>query len=187
LLGIPKCVIIDNEKALIAALKLQIQHRRLDTQIFTTPPHKSEANGQVERFHSTLTEIIRCLKAEGVPQNFKLLLKRCINEYNETFHSVTNKKPIDLFLGQVPNESTEEMHFLNTDKIKRKELKDLNYHNKKRKPIKNYNVGDVIYVKHNKRLGTKLTFRFKKEIVREDRNTTVLTNSGKVIHKSNRK
>lgn len=38
--------------------------------------------------------------------------------------------------------------------------------------------------RQNKRLGSKLSPRYKKEIVAENRTTTVLTLSGKTIHKS---
>jgi hypothetical protein len=186
--GIPECVVIDNEKSLNSAAIRGMMEDQLKIKIFVTPPYKSEVNGQVERFHSTLTEIMRCLKAEGACDDFESLLQRAVNEYNHTIHSVTRKKPIELFLGRIPNitpEAMEEIRRENVKNLKNQQAKDLDYHNRNRKPIKSYNVGEAIYVKHNKRLGSKLTFRYKKEIVREDRNTTVLTNSGKIIHKSN--
>lgn len=60
-------------------------------QIFTAPPYKSEVNGQVERFHSTLSEIMRCLRQEYPDKNFEELLQWSVNEYNHTIHSVTGK------------------------------------------------------------------------------------------------
>lgn len=70
-------------------------------------------------------------------------------------------------------------------KIKAKQESDLNYHNKDRSVPIEYKVGEEIYVKVNKRLGTKLSKNYKKEIVKEDRHTTVLTDSGRIIHKNN--
>lgn len=51
-------------------------------------------------------------------------------------------------------------------------------HNKKRKPFPNYNLNDTVYVKINKRLGNK------EEIVKEDKGRIILTESGKIVHKS---
>lgn len=160
----------------------------LKIHIFTTPPYKSEVNGQVERFHSTLAEIMRCLRAEGINRTFEELLERAVNEYNYSIHSTTGKKPIELFLGRNPRISPEEFEKTrsnNLEKLKAKQQKDRELHNKKRKDIKQYEVGQTIFVKHNKRLGSKLTRRYTKEVVKENRNTTILTESNKVVHKSN--
>lgn len=72
----------------------------------------------------------------------------------------------------------------NIEKLKQKQTKDLRYQNKNRHNVKNYNIGDVIYVKHNKRLGSKLTQRFDKEIVAENKKSTVKTQSGRTVHKN---
>lgn len=160
----------------------------LKIKIYKTPPYKSEVNGQIERFHSTLSEIMRCLKADGVERTFEDLLDRSVNEYNHSVHSTTGKKPVELYFGRVPNATPEQLELIrqsNIEKLKEKQSKDIKNHNKKRKPIKTYQPGQTIYVKHNKRLGSKLTVRYKPEIVRENKNTTVITESGKVVHKSN--
>lgn len=78
----------------------------------------------------------------------------------------------------------EKTRLSNIERLKRKQEEDLAYHNKKKTPAKNYVPGQLVYVKNNKRLGTKLSSRFKKEIVKENRDTTIVTNSGRVIHKS---
>lgn len=72
----------------------------------------------------------------------------------------------------------------NYEKLLRKQENDLNYHNRDRKEPKQYYQGQRIFVRQNKRLGTKLSKRFKEEIVKENRNSTVLTETGKVVHKS---
>ncbi|XP_050339500.1 uncharacterized protein LOC126765866 [Bactrocera neohumeralis] len=43
--------------------------------VYTTPPYSSTSNGQVERFHSTLSEIMRCIKANSTG---KMDTIRCI-------------------------------------------------------------------------------------------------------------
>lgn len=159
----------------------------LKISVYKAPPYKSEINGQIERFHSTIAEIMRCLKVDGISRTFEELLERSINEYNHSIHSTTNKKPVELFYGRSSNANPatiEKVRQDNIKKIQNKQIKDIEQHNKKRSQIKNYNKGQTIYVKHNKRLGSKLSLRYKKEIVKENRNTTVVTESGKIVHKS---
>jgi len=57
-------------------------------------------------------------------------------------------------------------------------------YNSRKKPIRTYDVEEEIFVKINTRLGSKLSDRFKKETVKEDKNITILTESGHTVHKS---
>lgn len=185
--GVPKNIVMDNEPSLNSASILFMMKDDLKINVFTTPSYRSEANGQIERFHSTLAEIMRCLKSDGTSRNFEELLERSVNEYNHTIHSTVKKKPVDLYFGRTVDFSPQDLEITrlsNVDRLKRKQENDLAYHNKNRKPIKEYVPGQLVYVKTNKRLGTKLANRFKEEIVRENRNTTIVTESGRVIHKS---
>lgn len=186
--GVPEMVIIDNEKSFNSRSITSMMEDGLKIKIFKAPPYKSEVNGQIERFHSTLSEIMRCLKADGVERTFEELLERSVNEYNHSIHSTTCKKPVELFYGRIPGVGPaefEQVRLSNIEKLKAKQEKDINYHNQKRKPVKIYQPGQIIFVKYNKRLGTKLTVRYKQEIVKENKNTTVITESGKTVHKSN--
>lgn len=185
--GVPKYVVMDNEPSLNSASISFMMKDDLGINVFTTPSYRSEANGQVERFHSTLAEIMRCLKNDGTSRNFEELLERSVNEYNHTFHSTVNMRPVDLYFGRTVDfspQNYETTRLSNIERLKRKQEKDLAYHNKKKKPDKEYLPGQLIYVKTNKRLGTKLGDRFKEEIVRENRSTTIITESGRKIHKS---
>jgi hypothetical protein len=185
--GGPEFVVIDNEKSLNSASIKFMMEDELKIKVYKTPPYKSEVNGQIERFHSTLSEIMRCLKADGIGRNFEELLERSVNEYNHTVHSTTGKKPVVLFFGRIPNitpENFEKARLNNIEKIRLKQEQDMAFHNKKRSPVKTYEPGQIIFVKHNKRLGSKLTFRYKKEMVKENKNSTVHTMSGRIIHKS---
>jgi len=155
---------------------------------FTTPPYASRVNGQIQRFHSTLIEIMRCLRAQDSFTSFHELLTKSVFEYNNSFHSTTKKRPIDLFLMRTANSSPERIEKerqKNIDRLQLKQSKDLEYHNKSKKPDRDYSPGEIIYVKIHKRQGTKLTPQYKKETVKENKTTTVTTMSGKVVHKNN--
>ena len=94
---------------------------------------------------------------------FAETLFKSVHEYNSTIHSVTNRKPIELFFGIPLHEDpqqAEKARLENIELLKQKQIKDLEYHNRNRIGLKTYNEGDVIYVKVNKRKGSKLTPRF---------------------------
>lgn len=185
--GVPKNVVMDNEPSLNSPSILFMMKDDLKINIFTTPSYRSEPNGQIERFHSTLGEIMRCLKEEGTCRDFDELLEKSVNEYNHSIHTTTNRKPVDLFFGRTVDFSPQDYEttrLTNVERLKRKQEKDLAYHNKNKKPAKEYVPGQLVYVKTNKRLGTKLSNRFKEEVVKENRGTTIVTESGRVIHKS---
>ena len=66
--SVPKTIVIDNEKSLNSASIQFMIEDQLGINIFKTPPYASKVNGQVERFHSTLSEIMRCLQTERTPR-----------------------------------------------------------------------------------------------------------------------
>lgn len=184
--GVPKTIVIDNERSLNSASIVFMMQDELNIEVFTVPPYRSEVNGQVERFHSTLAELLRCIKAEGVCRDFEELLEKAVNEYNHSIHSTIGKRPVDIFFGRTVDFSPgsyDRTRQTNLERLQDKQEKDLRYHNKGRsEPIK-YIPGQSVFVKINRRLGTKLSERYKEEIVKEDCNTTILTESGRVVHK----
>lgn len=185
--GIPKSVVIDNEKALNSASISFLLKDQMGIEVFTTPPYSSTVNGQVERFHSTLSEIMRCLKPDNSHVSFEELLYKSLREYNSTVHSTVKKKPIETFFGnRVFSDPVrlDEFRLKNIDLLRQKQTADLDYHNRNRS-TRQYHPGDIIFVKLNKRLGSKLTPRFRKEVVDENFETTIRTTSGKVVHKNN--
>lgn len=186
--GVPKLIVFDNEKSFNSASICFLLQDQLGIEIYKTPPYSSSVNGQVERFHSTLSEIMRCLKTDQTHRTFEELLDRSVYEYNFSIHSTTKKRPIEVFFGRTVStdpEAYEKSKQSNIERLKEKQAQDLKYHNKNRDRIKTYNPGDIIYVKINKRLGSKLSPRFKKEVVKENKTSTVITESGKIIHKDN--
>lgn len=185
--GVPVSVVTNGEKSLNSASITFMMEDQLNINVYRTPAYKSQVNGQVERFHSTLTEIMRCLKMDGTHRSFEELLERSIYEYNCSIHTVISRKPIEVFYGRIVSTSPEQLEETrreNIEKLREKQLRDLTNHNKNKQPIKDYEIGQTIFVKNNKRVGTKLTARYREEIVKENRPTFVITNSGKKIHKS---
>lgn len=61
----------------------------------TTPVQHSTSNGQVERTHSALIELIRCLSTQIETSSTDEIFN-AVKAYNETIHTVTNEKPIDV-------------------------------------------------------------------------------------------
>lgn len=184
--GTPENIVIDNEKSLNSSVITFMLEDQLGIKIYRTPPYTSTVNGQVERFHSTLTEIMRCLNAEKIYDSFEDLLNNSLNKYNYSIHSTINKKPIEAFFGRdyADPSQLKKDRLLTTQKISEKQDKDLKTHNKKRTEIRTYLPGDIVFVKGNKRLGNKLTPRYKQEIVKEDKGGIIITESKKIVHKN---
>jgi len=60
---------------------------------------------------------------------------------NHTIHSTTKKTPIGIFLGRIPKITAEELKRVRTEnieKVKEKQRKDLEYHNRTRNPLNKY-------------------------------------------------
>lgn len=162
--GVPKMVIYDNEKTFSSASICFMLQDQLGIEIYKTPPYTSAVNGQVERFHSTLSEIMRCLRTDRIHRSFLELLDRAVYEYNYSIHSTTKKRPIEAFFGRTVSTDPEQYEKARQEisgQIAEKQKTDLEYHNKNRHKIKTYSPGETIFVKINKRLGTKLSPRYK--------------------------
>lgn len=96
------------------------------------------------------------------------------------------KKPVDLFFGRTVDfspESYDRTRQSNMERIQETQKRNLEYHIRRKRDGKEYIPGQTIFVKINKRSGTKLSDRFKEEIVKENRNSTVVTESGRIVHK----
>lgn len=172
-----KVIYCDNEKSLNSETIKNILHS-YNIVVANAPPLHSSSNGQVERFHSTLSEIARCLKIDKqITDTVDLLLKATV-EYNKTIHSVTGKTPVEI-IQSIPTDLK--------DFVKKRLINAqtslLVTHNQSRKS-KSFNVGDKVFVKRNKRLGNKLTPLYEEEKIQADLGTTVLI-KGRVVHKDN--
>lgn len=185
--GTPQHLVIDNEKSLTSAPITYMLENELNIKIFKVPPYCSKINGQIERFHSTFSEIMRCLKSEKIHNSFEDLIFKTIYTYNHSVHSVTKRKPVEAFFGRSVVTNAQLLQKEQDDikkNLKEKQEADLNFHNKNKQQYKDYKAGQTIYVKTNKRIGNKLSPRYKEEIVAENRDYTVITQSQRTVHKS---
>ena len=174
-----KIIYCDNEKSINSTAITTLLHSYGIT-IANAPPLHSSSNGQVERFHSTLSEIARCFKIDkNIEDTVELILKATV-EYNKTIHSVTGKTPLEIIHSISPqiNETIKQ-------KLIDAQTHLLATHNRN-KICKSYNVGDKVLVKRNKRLGNKLSPIYEEEKIQADLGTTVLI-KGRVVHKDNLK
>ncbi|XP_049316307.1 retrovirus-related Pol polyprotein from transposon opus isoform X1 [Bactrocera dorsalis] len=189
---VPKTLVMDNEGSFISPITLNYLEG-LGIEIYLAPPQKSEVNGAIERVHSTIIEIIRCLQVEYPDYSFKEIVNIAVDRYNNTIHSVTKRKPADIFFGRTQRINyqglTNFKEIVNSDlrnEIARNQKNTLNYHNKNRSKIRNYEPGDTIF-KKNKQIKGKTKPIFKKETVAKDNTVTITTNSLRLILRVNRR
>jgi len=185
----PKTLVSDNERGLLCPTVLNYL-QSLGIEVYYTPSQKSEVNGQVERFHSTFLEIYRCLKNDNLSLKVMELVFIAVDRYNNSVHSVTNRKPVDIFFDR-----TSRINYQGLTNFKEQTQEDirglLEYRqkmstdrfNKTRARPNTYRPGDTIFVS-NKQIKGKDKHRFKKEEVKEDGRVTVKTETGKLLHKS---
>lgn len=109
--------------------------QRLRIELYYCTPRHSTTNGQVERVHSTIIEIARCMKEE-----FHLIddiesFYRAAQQYNHSIHSVINNKPADIFFNRISHNLS--------DTLKKAKEKMIQRNNSN--PVKSYQAGDIIY------------------------------------------
>jgi len=89
--------------------------------IFTAVDHAS-SNGLNERLNQTITGRIRCrVKEKGNKVGWATIAHRCVNEYNDTVHSVTQFPPSYLMKGKEISILPEELRLMR-DYLKDKAL-----------------------------------------------------------------
>lgn len=172
-----KQIFCDNEASFNSHTVEALLSRYRITVVNSAPQH-SLSNGQVERFHSTLQELARCLKEERQISDTAELILLATLEYNKTIHSVTLEKPEDAF-----HSSDVALRDSIKTRLFNAQNRQLAFFNKKRHERK-FNVGDVVWVKQNRRLGNKLSRRYVKRKIEADLGSTVVI-KGKIVHKDN--
>lgn len=107
-MGTPKKIIMDGEPGFaVNNLKEYFKENNIETH--TTTAQRHTGNSDVERYHSTLNEHIRILKAKNEPEsrNLNNLILTALSIYNKTIHSTTGKRPLDFINGNInPEEFT---------------------------------------------------------------------------------
>lgn len=173
-----RILVSDNEKSLKSGAIAAFLRDHFGTEQFFTPPMHSTSNGQVERFHSTLLEIARCVKAQqNIDDTIELMLLSTI-KYNDTVHSVTGRKPLDILNEFNGNTLTDVREHLRA--AQHKVLERYN----KDATTKRYQPGEVVFIKRNRRLGNKFDKFFMRGVIQRDLGTTVLID-GRKVHKDN--
>lgn len=166
-----KYLMTDNEAVLVSNAAKMI-YKKYNIVHITTPVQHSTSNGTVERVHSTLIEIIRCLSKQNDSTSSDEIFN-AVKQYNKTIHSVTKERPFDVI--QNPNNYPEIK-----ERILENQIKNLSYHNKNRYN-RNFRTNDVIFVKGNRR--RKDAPAYAKHVVKEDLGNAIVTTKNKLFHK----
>lgn len=173
-----KLVVSDNERAFQSNVIGTLLRDHFGSEQYFISPMHSESNGQVERFHSTLLEIARCVRVQQSIDDMVDLLLLSTGKYNNSVHSVTGRKPIDVLYALRQDI---------VDDVKRKlqgaqekTLKTVNAD----AFIKTYEPGTRVFVRRNRRLGNKFDKWYVEGVVEKDLGSTVLID-GKRVHKNN--
>lgn len=174
----PNCkrLMTDNEKCLntIMVNQMCIKHNIKKIQ---TPVHRSKANGQVERAHNSISELSRIFKIHKETSATEELFL-AVKEINNSTHSVTGYKPKDIHFNLIKFSKEDIQNKLRN--ASQKTLQRLNQGSKHR----TFRQGDQVLVARTN-IRSKSDSRYKKHIVQEDREDTILTQGGQIIHKNN--
>lgn len=169
----PNCetIITDNEAIFVSNYSKYVYEKYKIIHV-TTPIQHSISNAQIERAHSTLIELIRCLAKQNNSTSSDEIFN-AVRAYNNTIHSVTGERPVDVHQnpGNYPNIS---------EKLRVNQSRLLQYHNQNREN-RLFKANDIIFVKSNRR--RKDASAYVKHIVKLDQGDTVLTTKNKVFHK----
>jgi len=152
-----KTIYCDNEASFNSETITSLLKNQYDIDIVNAPPLHSSSNGQVDRFHSTLTEIARCMKIDQKVDDTVELIMRATVEYNKTIHSVTRLSP-----KQALHSANAEQKLAIIGNIEKAQQANLDRINPTRQN-RIFEVGEKVYLKNNKRLGNKLTALYTEE------------------------
>lgn len=149
----------------------------------------SNSNGIVERFHSTLIELYRTLKHKNPHASTIDQINIITDIYNNTFHSVTKRKPREIVFNHKSTVDVEDI-VANANKLhsaikielnKRKETYEKKHEDKQQPPKLNPN--DNKYIKVSQRLN-KDQDPFKITTVETDNDLTFIDKNNIKIHKN---
>lgn len=188
---IPSTVVVDNEKSFLSA-EIRGMMMELNIRIYNTPCSQSETNGQVERFHSTITEMYRIQKSLTPDLSCRTIMCIIVEKYNNTIHSTIGKTPKEVLLGitngQISPEQLQEIRTKRYDevvlKLQENQKKVLAKHNSARNDPPVLVTGQQVYVK-DKIIRAKHKDKFKKHFVQESGKTTFRNERNAKIYKGN--
>lgn len=179
---VPAQIVMDNDSTL-ASNVIEQRIRSLGINIFKTPIHRSETNGQIERCHSTIREIVRCIKSDNPELNINDLIQMAAHKYNNTIHSFIKNTPHNILLGENENNMTFDEVTRQRDKNNEKILQI--YRKKDENIVETtypiYEPGTIAYEKAHEI--SKKKSRYKKLLVKEDHDTYIIDSRDRKIHK----
>lgn len=172
----PDLLVMDGEKSFMTGDLINFYNLH-KIEPYVTATGRSEMNGIVERFHSTLLEIYRITKTENPNIPVEDLVQLSLQKYNSSIHSSTKFTPLEIIL---PSPRTPEIIEKTYENLKRTQEKALKHHNKYKKstPIQR---NSEAYEKTRERLKHKN--RYKKIKIANVHKSTVTTPDGRRIHK----
>ena len=155
LISVPEMIVLDNEPALKSSI-IRLKLQELNVTVYETPTGRSEVNGQIERFHSTLIEIYRCLKTDGNTDSVKSRINLSVERYNNSIHSAIGMTPHEALFGrkkmyQHPSDvevQKEKDNGLILSKLLKKQEHSRKLQNRKLKSPIEYEQGEVVLLKN---------------------------------------
>lgn len=82
-----------------------------DIHIHFTTPYNPNSNSPIERFHSTIAEIIRIQRMTNKDDPIQLIMKYAIIAYNNAIHSTTGYTPRELLFGHTASRNPLELYY----------------------------------------------------------------------------
>lgn len=190
----PKTIVSDNEPSL-KSIEIRSLLESLNIETYYTPVDRSEVNGIVERFHSTVIEIFRCIKGKFENLSPKSLWQLAVSHYNATIHTAHKMKPASVFYAIKDNEVRPEILGLileNKEKLfeevnlrlKDCQKKNIQYHNRNREEEPQLREDETVYVTRQG-IKSKTKPKFVAVKVAQDRSKTFLDETNRKLHKAN--
>lgn len=196
--GIPKKMINDHGTEFISTT-FQDFVKLYDIEFHVTSAKNSTGNSPVERFHSTLTEIVRIIHSQNKEKPIGEIVDEALITYNNSIHSTTKLTPFELITGhynratpfptnphpltaqdylQQHKEEYDALAKLAYDrslKLKQNVIEKLN---QKRKEPPDFAPNEVVYEAENRR--NKLAPKFTQHRVEKNNKVTIISNKRKV-------
>lgn len=194
--GTPKLIVSDNEPA-IKSIEVRSYIESLNIEVYFTPPNHSEINGIVERFHSTIAEIFRCIKDKNRNLTQRQIFLTALTHYNTTIHTATNLKPREVFYGiredeerplnlELILENREKIFDEIVEKLEKNQRKDRENQNKTREEEPTLTSGEIVYVREQG-IKSKTRNKFKATEVQNNNKKTFTDKNGRKHHKTKMK
>lgn len=192
--GKPTTLVVDQEGG-FSSIEFSRFCKEVDINLHITSSKSSNSNSPIERFHSTLLEILRIIEEDTRFKDYPIKDKiaQATFFYNSSIHSTTKHTPFEIFFGRKydanlqPNlENLIEHQKKLFDKITpimiHKKEQVIQKLNKKRNDPVNYTPNQIIYAPKDRR--TKLTPKFRQTKVTANKKVIIIDHTKRKLHKN---